>query len=262
MARYQIILAYDGAGFEGFQRQANARTVQQTLEAALRRLGWSGDRLLAAGRTDSGVHAAGQCAAFDLEWVHSPQALRDALNSLLPGDLAVLQAQVTQPDFHPRYQAQWRRYRYRLYCREARHPLLDRYAWRVWPQPELPLLQQAAQSLIGTHDFAAFGRPMRKGGSTVRTVMQAGWRQEADGLVFDIQANAFLFRMVRRLVFAQVLAGQGRLACAEIAALLDDPPEGMVQGLAPPQGLTLWEVGYPFSEGVAAPRLASEEESE
>ncbi|MCI0521336.1 MAG: tRNA pseudouridine(38-40) synthase TruA [Chloroflexi bacterium] len=245
MARYQIILAYDGAAFEGFQRQANARTVQQTLETALRGLGWSGKALPAAGRTDRGVHAAGQCAAFDLEWKASPGELRAAINAALPADVAVRQAWLARPDFHPRYDALWRRYRYRLYCQPVRNPLMDRCAWRVWPSADLQRMQSAAQLLVGMHDFAAFGRPMHLGGSTVRTVHLAEWREDASGLVFEIQANAFLFRMVRRLVFALAMTGQGRLEGTEIAALLGDPPQRMAQGLAPPQGLTLWEVGYP-----------------
>ena len=208
MVRYQIILAYDGSLFKGFQRQAKARSVQGELESALRRLNWQGRAILAAGRTDTGAHATGQVVAFDLDWSHPIDELQQALNGLLPADIAVQAVRTVNPGFHPRYHAAWRRYRYQIYCQPVRHPLLDRYAWQVWPAAELSRLQEAASLLIGTHDFAAFGTPPRPVSSTVRTVFQAGWWEETPYLVFEITAQAFLYHMVRRLVHMQVQIGQ------------------------------------------------------
>jgi len=245
MARYQIIIAYDGTEFEGFQRQAKARTVQGVVEAALRKIGWQGRSILAAGRTDTGVHAEGQVVACDLDWEHPVQELQAALNANLPGDVAVRQVQHVRADFHPRYDALARRYRYRIFCDQGRDPLRERYAWRVWPAVALDDLQAVSRKLPGTHDFTAFGTPPRAGGSTVRTVYQATWQQNEQDLDFEITANAFLYRMVRRIVYVLVAVAQGRLDTARVADSLAGSKLEVVQGLALPQGLTLVEVTYP-----------------
>lgn len=244
MARYQVVLAYDGTRFLGFQRQANARTVQEEVEKALRQLNWQGKTLLAAGRTDTGVHASGQVIAFDLDWHHPDEALLKALNASLPEDIAAHQVFLAAGDFHPRYDAVRRKYLYRIYCQPMRHPLLERYAWRVWPAVELDALQKAASHLSGTHDFAAFGTPPRSGGSTIRTVFQAGWEWQAPCLEFTISADAFLYHMVRRLVSLQVEIGQGRLPEQAMPQYLQRQMPEALQGLAPPQGLTLVQVSY------------------
>ena len=249
MARYQIILAYDGTDFLGSQRQASSRTVQSELEKALRRIGWQGNSILLAGRTDTGTHASGQVAAFDLDWVHGLDKLQDALNANLPSDMAVHSVGQAADGFHPRYDATSRRYRYRLFCAGVREPLRERYAWRVWPA--VTDLQPLAAIWPGTHDFAVFGTPLRPGGNTVRKVFSAEWRREADEWIFDIQADAFLYRMVRRLVYVQVAVGQGRLSAPQLEWALESRPEvrqaaqgEIPAGLAPAAGLALIEVRY------------------
>ncbi len=249
MARYQIILAYDGTDFLGSQRQASSRTVQSELEKALRKLGWQRQTVYLAGRTDTGTHASGQVAAFDLDWSHGLEKLQDALNAHLPRDMAVREVKGAPDHFHPRFDATYRRYRYRLFCANVRDPLRERYAWRVWPA--VTDLSRLATIWLGRHDFAAFGTPPRSGGSTVRTVMSAGWQQAADEWIFEIQADAFLYRMVRRLVHAQVAVGQGRLSVNSLARALDDRSEirqevqtQIPANLAPACGLTLFEVCY------------------
>jgi tRNA pseudouridine38-40 synthase len=244
MARYQIILAYDGTRFLGFQRQAEARTVQYEVEKALRQLNWQGKSLLAAGRTDTGVHACGQVIAFDLDWAHPDEQLLNALNAYLPDDVAARQVHQAAADFHPRFDAVSRTYLYRIYCQPYRHPLLERFAWRVWPPADLEVLQETANFLPGTRDFAAFGTPPRSGGSTIRTVYQAGWKSSEPWLEFTITADAFLYHMVRRLVSIQVEIGQGRLTGATILQYLQNQASEALQGLAPAHGLTLAEVSY------------------
>jgi tRNA pseudouridine38-40 synthase len=248
MARYQVILAYDGTEFFGFQRQARGskqRTVQAVVEAALQQLGWQGKAILGAGRTDTGVHASGQVIAFDLDWAHPPEALRSAINANLPPDVAVQSVRQAASDFHPRYAAQARCYRYRLFCQPARDPLRERYTWRVWPAVDLERMRQASLYLLGTHDFAAFGTPPRTGGSTLRTVTSAGWASlPPDQLSFEIVANAFLFRMVRRLVGFLVAVGQGMQPSEAVSACLESGSKALVKYLAPPHGLTLVEVIY------------------
>jgi tRNA pseudouridine38-40 synthase len=244
VARYQIILAYDGTGLSGSQRQATARTAQSELEKALRRLGWQGKSVLLAGRTDSGVHASGQVAAFDLDWHHPDDALVRALNSNLPQEMAVSAAKIVSDDFHPRFDALSRRYRYRLYTQPLRDPLRDRYLWRVWPAFDGSVLQAAAQLLTGKHDFAAFGTPPRPESSTVRTVVKAEWHTLGDEWIFEVQADAFLYHMVRRLVFVQMSVAQGKYPLQGIAEMLQGTAQVVPVGLAPANGLTLVKVMY------------------
>ena len=256
MARYKLILAYDGAAFAGSQRQAAAahsrsgrgRTVQGELERALRDLGWHGRSVLLAGRTDAGVHASGQVAAVDLEWPHPAQALREALNARLPFELVVREAEAVEAGFHPRFDARSRHYRYSLFCGPVRDPLRERFAWRVWPAFDPELLQQAARLLVGRHDFGAFGSAPGKRGDTLRSVMLAEWRPSADRRTrrFEVAADAFLYRMVRRLVFVQVAVAQGRCTQDAVREALEGGARkaGLPAGLAPAHGLELVQVDY------------------
>ncbi len=243
MARYQLILAYDGARFEGSQRQADKRTAQGELEKALRTIGWTGRSVLIAGRTDSGVHAEGQSVALDMEWFHGSEKLRAALNAALPADLAVRDAREVRSDFHPRFDATSRCYRYRLFCDPVRDPVRERYSWRVWPAMDGSLLQSAAPFFLGKHDFAAFGSPMSQGGSTVRTVSLSEWSLSDGEWQFRVRADAFLYRMVRRLVFVQVKVAQGRLSVEQVQQALEIQTR-LPAGLAPAHGLSLMEVTY------------------
>ena len=212
MARYQVILAYDGTDFIGSQRQAKKRTVQGELENALRKLGWSGRSVLLAGRTDTGVHAAGQVASVDLDWQHTDGDLLRALNANLPADMAARDVRIVPPGFHPRFDATSRRYRYRLFCEPVRDPLREGFAWRVWPEIDGDALRATALLFVGQHDFSAYGTPPRAGNNTVRTVMNSSWQQVDDEWRYEVQANAFLYRMVRRLVFVQVAVAQGKIS--------------------------------------------------
>jgi tRNA pseudouridine38-40 synthase len=230
MARYQIIVSYDGTEFVGSQRQLNSRTVQSELEKGLRKIKWNGKSLLLAGRTDTGVHASGQVAVFDLDWKHSLEDLGKALNASLPLDMAISDVRIVADEFHPRFDATSRRYRYCLFCQPTRDPLRERYAWRVWPA--VSDLHALAEIWPGTHDFAAFGTPPRPGKSTVRTVL--------DG-------NAFLYHMVRRIVCAQVAVCQGRISVQDLTRALENQSEIPV-GPAPAHGLTLVEVRYDVLE--------------
>jgi tRNA pseudouridine38-40 synthase len=246
-AHYQVILAYDGTHFAGFQRTVKRRTVQGVVEEALRRIGWDEHSLLAAGRTDTGVHAAGQVIAFSLDWAHSLDDLRNALNANLPPDVSARSVALASPGFHPRFEALSRRYRYFLACQPVRDPLLERYAWRVWPPLELSRLQETAGCFLGTHDFAAYGKAPRLGGSTVRTVTRSTWFEDGERWVFEVAANAFLYHMVRRMVFLQVAFARGKLSLTDFQDSLKGKTEGAASmaGIAPACGLVLVEVEYP-----------------
>jgi len=280
MARYQVILAYDGTRLMGSQRQAKSdgsgspegelrpRTVQGELEKALRGLGWTDGSVLLAGRTDSGVHATGQVAAFDLDWQHADSDLVNAMNAALPADLAVRGARTVAADFHPRFDAKSRTYRYSLFCGPVRDPLRERFAWRAWPDVNKERLVETASIFTGRHDFALFGSPTSPQGTTVRTVTRSEWRQAAGEWQYEVQADAFLYRMVRRLVFVQVAVAQGKLSVEAVAGALagqaeaggptrrvategsvetqskDPKRTGLPAGLAPAHGLKLVEVTY------------------
>ena len=246
MERYKLILAYDGTAFAGSQRQAKHRTVQGELEEALRRLGWSGRSVTLAGRTDTGVHASGQVVSFDLEWPHGLDKLRDALNAGLPADMAASKVEIADANFHPRFDATSRCYHYRLFCGNVRDPLRTKTAWRVWPVIDGDALVEIAKVFLGRHDFAAFGSPPREESSTVRTVMLSEWKKADDEWQFQVRADAFLYRMVRRLVYVQVAVAQGRCSKEIVVKALEKPQfkNEIPAGLAPAHGLTLVEVTY------------------
>lgn len=261
MARYQVILAYDGTRYHGFQRQKQANsptdalTVQGVFEDALRQIGWQGSSVLAAGRTDAGVHALGQVVTFDLTWNHGTRDLQAAINSNLPDDMVARYVKGVDVSFHPRFDAIARRYRYHIFCQELRQPHRERYAWRIWPQVDLEMMRLAALNLMGTHDFAAFGTSPQDGGTTIRTVHSALWRViERDPsdfslgvpeLCFEIVANGFLYRMVRRLTYFLVGIGHQKWDVEDVSHLLSYPPSSVVRGLAPANGLVLVDVAYP-----------------
>jgi tRNA pseudouridine38-40 synthase len=220
------------------------------LEKALRELGWSDRSVLLAGRTDTGVHASGQVATFDLDWEHADEDLLRALNANLPIEIAVRELRVVSPKFHPRFDATSRRYRYRLFCGQVRDPLREKFAWRVWPEMDGMVLHEVASLFIGQHDFEAYGTPPRAGGNTMRTVMYASWLAKEDEWHFEVQANSFLYRMVRRLVFVQVAVAQGKISVETVAGSLAGQAGALERGelpsgLAPAHGLTLFEVTYP-----------------
>jgi tRNA pseudouridine38-40 synthase len=258
MVRYKLTLAYDGSNFNGSQRQANKRTVQGELEKALTKLGWTARSVLISGRTDTGVHATGQVASADLHWSHTDSELLRALNSNLPADISVRSVQVVDAKFHPRFDAISRTYQYRLFCQPLRDPIRERFAWRVWPATTGDGLVDAAKQLIGTHDFSAFGSPTTPKGTTMRTVMKAEWIKVGDDeWHFEVQADAFLYRMVRRMVFVQVAVAQGKVPAEVIARSLAEQASAksrsgcrqgatatLPAGLAPAHGLTLVKVEY------------------
>ena len=247
MARYRAVVEYDGTDFLGFQRQAKGRTVQGELEAALGRIGWSGPAVVGAGRTDTGVHAAGQVVAFDFDWQHGDGDLARALNANLPADIAIKTLAGCAPEFHPRFDARGRRYRYTIVNQPGRSPLAARYAWQVWPELDGDKLRAASQAVVGRRDFATFGSDPdpKGGGSTVRTVVLAEWHSGAAGWwAFEIQAEAFLFRMVRSLVGALKRVGTGEISVARFEAVLAAADRAECPPIAPARGLCLMEVLY------------------
>jgi tRNA pseudouridine38-40 synthase len=246
LARYKLIVTYDGTAFAGSQRQTGRRTVQLELENALRPLGWAGSGTWWAGRTDAGVHATGQVAAIDLDWSHSTIELGQALNARLPRDIAVTSVELARPDFHPRFDAVSRSYRYHLFSGGQRDPLRERTAWRIWPAPQGDVLDRLAAHFVGRHDFGAFGSASRKGASAVREVRYSRWDRQASGWRFEISGDGFLYRMVRRIVYLQVAVALGRGSEVDLVRALEQGRSSgrLPAGLAPARGLVLVDVQY------------------
>ncbi|MCH7587774.1 MAG: tRNA pseudouridine(38-40) synthase TruA [Chloroflexi bacterium] len=246
MQIYKSIVAYDGTKFAGFQRQAQGqRTVQAEFESALGKLGWEESSLKAAGRTDAGVHARGQVISFALSWRATMIELTNALNANLPRDIGVQETERAQAEFHPRFSALRRRYQYSIYYAATRDPLRERSAWRIWPELDVKRMNMASELLLGTHDFGAFGTAPIENGNTEREIFRAFWEQNKPIVVFDVEATAFLYHMVRRLVAALVSIGKKQLSIEEFRQFLEIPTKGWERSIAPPSGLSLEEVKYP-----------------
>jgi tRNA pseudouridine38-40 synthase len=254
--RVRALVAYDGTDYSGFQRQVDVPTIQETLEATLAQVTQEAATVWAAGRTDAGVHALGQVIACDTSWRHSVEDLQRAMNAVLPLDIAVRDMEVAASDFHPRYDARSRLYRYRIHNGPVRSPIARRYSLHM-PYPlDIAVMQRAAQSLVGEHDFATFGQAP-KGDFTVRRVFSAVWGEEpcqgvgfggAGGpgrfLTLDIEANAFLYRMVRSVVGTLLDVGQGRMSVDAFEEALASCDRGRAGKTVAPHGLCLVQVNY------------------
>jgi tRNA pseudouridine38-40 synthase len=241
----RITVEYDGTGLAGWQRQTNAPTVQEHLEVALSKLLDHPANLTGASRTDAGVHALGQVACFSTERVIPLHGVRRGLNSLLPPAIAVTDAREVDADFHPRFSAQGKHYRYLLLVRPDRSAL---QATRTWhrPQPlDAAAMTAAAAAFAGERDFAA----LRAAGCTARTTVRRidqvtlSW-PEPGLLAVDVRGNAFLRNMVRILVGTLVDVGEGRLDPAQIPEILASLDRTRAGQTAPPQGLYLMAVRY------------------
>lgn len=242
--RFQATVEYDGTDFSGYQRQGQGeRTVQQILEQAVQAVTAQAVTVLGAGRTDAGVHALGQVIAFDVEWRHDEEALGRALNANLPADVAVRQVVQVSETFHPRFSARRRRYKYKINNHIVRSPLLRRTMWHYRRPLDHVLMNRASQYLIGRQDFATFGQPP-SGVSTVRQVYRAEWHRDHDLLEFIIEADAYLYRMVRSLVGSLCLVGVGDWSVDAFADALAAADRSQAGPTAPPHGLCLVAVSY------------------
>ena len=240
---YQAIVEYDGAAYHGFQRQRSEPTIQGQLETAIEAVAGQAASVIGAGRTDSGVHATGQVIAFEIGWRHGHQALQRALNANLPEDIAVRDVQEAPEGFHPRFSARRRAYTYTIFSGPTRSPTRRLWAWHV-PRPlDVSLMNQAADEITGRHDFATFGQPPQ-GESTEREVFLARWRRTEELLRFEIEANAFLYRMVRSLVGSMKAVGEGRWQVTDFVAAMEARDRSRAAQTAPPQGLCLTAVHY------------------
>ncbi len=245
-SRIRLTVHYDGAAFHGWQVQPDQRTVQGDLEAALSRLADRPCTVLGSGRTDTGVHSTGQVASVDMPATWTPDRLRRSLNSILPGDVWIESADGTSADFHPRYDALRRTYRYEVgLSAEAASPFHRRWCWPLCEDLDRALLRKAAEVVAGEHSFAAFakaGQPER--GERCR-VLAATWSETALGVRLTITADRYLHHMVRYLVGTMVDISSGRRPLDDMARLLANDPDSTTSPPAPAEGLFLHRVQYP-----------------
>ncbi len=245
MTRYKLTLEYDGAGFVGWQRQDNGPSLQAALEAAV--LGFCGEAVTVqgAGRTDAGVHALGQVAHVDLAKETDADTVRDALNfHLKPAAVAVLAAEVVDDDFHARFSALERAYRYRIVNRRARLALDRGRAWFV-PQPlDAAAMHDAAQALLGSHDFTSFRARECQAKSPLKTLDVLDVTRDGEELCIEARARSFLHHQVRNMVGTLKLVGEGKWSRADVARALEARDRAAAGPTAPAEGLYLVSVGY------------------
>jgi tRNA pseudouridine38-40 synthase len=237
--RYRATVEYDGTDFAGYQVQPGSRTVQGALETALAHLS-GGIRLPVdgAGRTDAGVHATGQVIAFSYAGRLTAAGLTEALNGLLPSDVAIRDLRRAARGFHPRYAARYREYRYSVW-NGPRSPLRERTAFRVRSHLDVDAMARAGQAFVGRHDFSAFGGADPQ---PIRTVHQVRVRRRGHLVTIDVRADAFLRGMVRRMVAALIEVGRGQIEESAVATALDGAGPAFSGAAAPAKGLCLQRV--------------------
>ncbi|MBM3695682.1 MAG: tRNA pseudouridine(38-40) synthase TruA [Actinobacteria bacterium] len=245
MPTYRIDLAYDGSGFRGWAANAGVRTVQGCLEEALAVVRRHPVETTVAGRTDAGVHARGQVVSFAISAAVDPARLQRALNRLLAPEVVVRTVTEAPEGFDARRSALSRTYRYFIDDGPVPDPARRWTVWHCGARLDEAALNAAAGAFVGEHDFASLCR-QADGASRVRRVLAASWWREPDGLlVYEVTASAFCHQMVRSMVALCLEAGRGRLDPAAVPGILEARHRGAARGVAPPHGLTLWEVAYP-----------------
>jgi tRNA pseudouridine38-40 synthase len=243
---FKFDLEYDGSDFEGWQVQAaGRRTVQGVLETAIARVTGQSVRVNGSGRTDAGVHAEGQAASVKIDTELAPEALARALNGTLPPDAAVVAAQIVPDDFHARFSARGKLYRYRIWNGPARSPLRARWALPVSRQLDVSAMSKAAEAFVGRHDFAALQGAGSEVESTVRTIHRLEIQHQPLGeILFWVEGDGFLRHMVRNLVGTLLEVGTGRRSAESMMGLLAAGDRRRAGPNVPAQGLTLVRVYY------------------
>ena len=252
MPRYRLTIEYDGQPYKGFQAQETLPSVQGSIERAVKAFSGQTLRLQAAGRTDTGVHATGQVIHIDLEREWRPEVVRDALNAhLMPEPIAIIDAQVAEGDWHARFSATERRYIYRILNRKS-PPALDRgKVWHMKKPLDAQAMHDAAQVLIGNHDFTTFRHMQCQAKSPIKTMDVARVWREGEQVLLEFASRSFLHRQVRSMTGTLAEVGIGRWSAADVKAALDARDRKACGPVAPADGLYL--VGVKYEAG----RLAS-----
>ncbi len=242
MRNIKLTIEYDGTGFAGWQFQPEQRTVQGLLEEKLSTMLDEKISVLGSGRTDAGVHAAGQVANFKTERELPLRAFEDGLNSLLSNDVAIIKAEEAAENFHARFDAKARRYRYQIIFR--RSPLRERFAWRMLHTADPEILKALAEQLIGKHDFTSFSSTQAEVNNFICQIDKAEWTLADDRWNFEVKANRFLHNMVRILVGTMIDMARGQMDPKDLAKILEAKDRTLAGRTAPACGLCLMEVYY------------------
>jgi tRNA pseudouridine38-40 synthase len=246
--KIKLTIAYDGTGYEGWQVQKTGVGVQQKVEEALAKLFPSVKRIHSSSRTDTGVHALGMVAHVEIskaEFRVPPRKLAVALNAFLPQDVRIQSAVRCRADFHARFQAKGKQYRYYIWNHAAMNPLVRAQAWHV-PRPlDIPAMKAAAKMFLGRHDFKSFEASRNyEMENTVRTLHRLDLRRSGSLLTFIIEGDGFLYKMCRGIVGTLVQVGQGKIAVGDIKGILATKDRRVAGMTAPAHGLVLWKVFY------------------
>jgi tRNA pseudouridine38-40 synthase len=264
--KFKLTIAYDGTNYAGWQVQKSGVGVQQRVEEALAKLFPGAGRVHSSSRTDAGVHALGMVAHVEImraEFKMEPARLALAINAHLPEDIRVSSARRCPPEFHARFDATGKQYRYFVWNHPAMNPLLRCQAWQVPRKLDLPAMRAAAKLFLGTHDFKSLAATRSyEMESTVRTLRRCDLKRSGPLLTFIIEGDGFLYKMCRGIVGTLVQVGQGKIAAAEISRILASKDRRVAGMTAPACGLVLWRVFYdaklkPSQPKAKAPRPAS-----
>lgn len=229
----------------GWQIQPNGHSIQEALEAALKRITNEDVRIHGSGRTDSGVHARAQVAHFDVEAKMPADKFAIAMNMLLPSDIRVLHSEETDIDFHSRFNAKRKHYQYNIQTGKHADVFLKDTCLHVHRPLDFDSLQRAASLCTGEHDFRGFMSANTSVDNTVRTIFRSQWSRKGNLLSYDVEGNGFLYNMVRILVGTMLDIGSGRLPIEAMQAALETPDRAFAGATAPAHGLTLMRVCYP-----------------
>lgn len=243
--KWKAIIAYDGTEYAGFQKQPNAPTIQGELEAVLKRMHRMEIAVIGSGRTDAGVHAKGQVIHFESGLQLQAAQWQRALNAQLPEAIRILKVEQVASDFHARYSACAKEYRYFIHREEVRNPFLRRYSLHLPYFLDVKRMQEAAHLLKGTHDFTAFSSARTEVNNKVRTIEKLSIHTRGKMLVIRCRGDGFLYNMVRIIVGTLLEVGQGRKSLEDVEQALKNGERTLAGPTVPAHGLFLWEVFYP-----------------
>lgn len=246
--RILLKVAYDGTNYHGFQCQTNACSIQDTLNAALSDLFGVSVRTTGASRTDTGVHARGNVAVFDVETRIDPSKIAFAVNARLPEDIRIVESRQVPDTFHPRYQRTVKTYTYHILNRTHPDPMFRNYEMHCYYHLDENAMNSAASYLVGEHDFASFCAAGNTSATTVRTIYRADVIRTGDRLVFTITGNGFLYNMVRIITGTLLLTGQGKFPPSQMKSIIEAKNRSAAGPTALARGLVLETIEYPDFE--------------